>query len=248
MNNREKRGIIGLVAICTMLSSCGKSQVGDNKGNNTSTDNTSIITAHNSVESGIESSENSAVDSESKSVDEIYNDKVSVDYSINASDEEMLEVGQWGICNKYNGNDEKYENVNIRVNSINSGEVAESSIKTLMVRVDKYAYVQSPKNMTYVYIEYEINFGDEFYVDEYDGAVPNVSVRAFNKDKKAIEVDKLKYSIVGTDITTSENVAKQGKGRVAILMPDGYEEAYIQFGDNNDEKCTGIMIKENAEE
>lgn len=177
-------------------------------------------------------------------ISQLYNDEVDV-IEDNLSEQAVtgsIEIGQWGKTNKYNGPDGKYEEVYLKIRCIDVGQQAEDKVEALMMRND-YPFVEAPKNMSYIYIEYEINFGDVFNVNEYDGASPSVLVHAYNKDKEQIEVDKIKYSISGIDLTTSENIRKQGVGRVALLMPDGYGETNVFLGDDLS-NAISVNIKE----
>lgn len=166
------------------------------------------------------------------SVNAIYDDSVVVETNISSSGKEMLEMGVWNATTKYNGLDSKYENIFIKLTDIQTGETASENVQALMLRGDRYPFTEAPKNMEYVYLEYEVNFGADFKVSEFDGATPNVLVAALNEKGEQIEVDKTKYSVVGIDLTTSENIRKQGVGRVALLMPKGYSKARVYFGDD----------------
>ena len=150
--------------------------------------------------------------------------------------ESPLQVGEWGIASKYNPSNGEYQNVNVRVTNIIRGEEAKQMAQEYMSSdYSIYRYEDPEAYQEWAVIEYDVDFGDTYEMDEELGASPNVDGDICGPDGSSIEYNGIIYISSVIEIGSRDYIQTQtGSGRLLTQLPIGCTDYIIQFGAYNE--------------
>lgn len=150
--------------------------------------------------------------------------------------ESPLQVGEWGIASKYNPSNGEYQNVNVRVTNIIRGEEAKQMAQEYMSSdYSIYRYEDPEAYQEWAVIEYDVDFGDTYEMDEELGASPNVDGDICGPDGSSIEYNGIIYIPSVIEIGSRDYIkTKTGSGKLLTQLPIGCTDYIIQFGAYNE--------------
>ena len=150
--------------------------------------------------------------------------------------ENPLQVGEWGIASKYNPSNGEYQNVNVRVTNIIRGDEAKKMAQEYMSSdYSIYRYEDPEAYQEWAVIEYDVDFGDTYEMDEELGASPNVDGDICGPDGSSIEYNGIIYIPSVIEIGSRDYIkTKTGSGKLLTQLPIGCTDYIIQFGAYNE--------------
>ena len=143
------------------------------------------------------------------------------------------DIGEWIIASKYNSDNNKYQDVKIKVTSIKRGEEAKKIVKDFADSKSDYLYSDPKDGMEWVVIEYDL----DFYKFEKSEKGANTEITTSIKgtgNNTAVKYNEMSYIINTTKIGSSEYIKdSKGSNRIAATLPIGCSDYVIEFGTYN---------------